>query len=55
MQATIQQTAAYGLYRAAVFASDGAECEGWGLTPQQAEYRARIKAQNHSPAPAGSP
>lgn len=39
-----QQTKAYGQWRVVVLAADGTEHEGWGLTRNAAEYRARVKA-----------
>lgn len=44
-----EQTRAYGMFRSLIFLPDGSRFEGWGLTEQQAEYRARVRAQEGAP------
>lgn len=49
------QTPAYGQWRAVALAVDGSEHEGWGLSQQAAEYRARLKAKQATCEGCGAP
>ena len=40
-----ERTPAYGRWRVRIQTDDGRQVEAWGLTEQQAEYRARVRAQ----------